>query len=55
MDSYFKKTDDRVIAPRDEQTIMQSLIENLEHPAFERFKKTEEWKELKRSVEVWKQ
>ncbi len=54
LDNYFKKVDDYLTAPRNKDTVLASLNQNLEHPVFDRLMDREEFKELKRSVELWK-
>lgn len=53
LDSYLKKIDGYITAPRSEEVILASIVQNLEHPAFARFQNTEELKKMKRSVEEW--
>lgn len=54
LDNYFKKVDDYLTASRNKDTVLASLNQNLEHPVFDRLMDREEFKELKRSVELWK-
>lgn len=53
LDNYFKKFGEYITVPRNKDTVLASITQNLEHPAFESIRNTKEFKELERSAKEW--
>ena len=51
LDNHFKKIEEYSILPRNKQTVLVSIRQDLEHPAFEQIKHMEEFKQMKELIQ----
>ena len=51
LDNYFKKIEEYSILPRNKQTVLESIRQDLEHPVFEQIKHMEEVKQIKELIQ----
>lgn len=51
LDHYFNKVEEWTILPRNKQTVLASIRQDLEHPVFEKMKSMEEFKQIKELIQ----
>ncbi len=50
LDNHFKKIEEYTILPRNKQTVLESIKQDLEHPIFQEISRTEQFKQMKEMI-----